>query len=151
MFHFSSECLDDIPEIQYSSNNWASEKGSSKAVDTVVTYTCLADTSKTVTARCDQGKFRWLADSMECPKPAGFVHYDKISLIKTLTSDCPDDPPAAPTGTTSDWDGQNKTGGHVVRYNCTGDGGVTFTTSTCNAVWTTPDTVTCPSGESLEI
>ena len=75
MFHFSSECLDDIPEIQYSSNNWASDKSSSKAVDTVVTYTCLADTSKTVTARCDQAKFRWLADSMECPKPAGlFIH-----------------------------------------------------------------------------
>ena len=67
-----SECNDPLPEIKFSSNNWE-EKNKENKVDTVITFTCLADTSKKLTAICDNTKFRWKlqGEMMECPKPKG--------------------------------------------------------------------------------
>jgi len=65
------------------------------------------------------------------------------TMSATCSLECSDDPPAAPSGATSDWDGATKTAGTIVTYSCSSSS--TMKKATCDPSTTSWLPATLPS------
>merc|ERR1712025_1229137 len=99
----------------------------------------------------DLGSSGWFIRSSsttkQCVHGDGLVWQYSLTVDNTMAAECSiecaNNPPAAPSGSTSDWDGSTKTAGTIVTYSCSSSS--TMKKATCDPATTSWVPATIPS------